>query len=207
MMGKRAKVYAMEEKAKSAREALLDSELIRGAAEDPEIFGSLMERYADKLARYVRRLTLSSDDDVDDILQETFVKAYLNLADYDERLLFSSWLYRIAHNQSMDHLRRTKVRPRPLDLESLDWARLIADKADLAREVAGKDCALKIQEALADMPAEQRDALVLRFLEEKSYEEIMDILKKPKGTVATLIARGRKKLRALLRERGVNCRD
>lgn len=185
----------------------MDGELVKGAIDDPEIFGSLMERYADKLTRYVRRLILAANDDVDDILQETFVKAYLNLADYDERLSFSSWIYRIAHNQSMDHLRRTKVRPRPLDLESLDWAKLIADEADLEKEFFGKDCALKIQEALADLSPEQRDALVLRFLEEKSYEEIMDILKKPKGTVATLIARGRKNLLKILKEKGVNCKE
>src|SRR5664279_5870554 len=88
-----------------------DSVLIEAAKKNPEIFGVLMERYEEPLSRYLIRLTSWGKEEVEDILQETFIKAYRNLNDVDPDLKFSSWLYRIAHNQAIDALRHHSARP------------------------------------------------------------------------------------------------
>src|SRR3989344_5032191 len=71
----------------------------------------LIRQYENKLARYVERIAFLRKDDVKDIVQETFIKAYRHLNDFDVNLKFSSWIYRIAHNETMSFLRKMKVRP------------------------------------------------------------------------------------------------
>lgn len=171
-----------------------DQELVELAKADSDNYRFLMERYRNALFRYAQRITGLVAEDVEDILQETFVKMYRNLNDYDTDLKFSSWAYRIAHNASVDHLRKLNVRPKSWGLDETDFARLIPDSSDLANDAANKDLAERAKVAMQELPLNYREALVLRYLDEKSYEEMVDILKKPKGTVASLIDRGRKLL-------------
>jgi RNA polymerase sigma-70 factor (ECF subfamily) len=188
-----------------------DAKLINLAKRNPEAFGFLIERYKDALTRYIRRLTYFSPEDIEDILQEVFLKVYQNLNDYDERLKFSAWIFRIARNHAFDVIRRNKSRPQlmfPADSEIFEWLSLgrgESGKIDLEREVELRDCRDKIEKIIKKLPLKYRDALVLRFLEEKSYEEMMDILKKPKGSVATLVNRGKKLLVKYLRENKIEC--
>ena len=88
-----------------------DQELVVQALFDPEAFSQIIERYQDKLLRYIMRISNVSVQDAEDILQETFIKAYSNLNDYDHSLQFSSWIYRIAHNQTISSYRKRSVRP------------------------------------------------------------------------------------------------
>jgi len=172
-----------------------DGELVELAKADQEMFGALMEKYQKPLFWYVKRISRLGDDDVEDLLQEIFVKAYLNLNAYDSSLKFSSWIYRISHNHVVDNFRKISSRPRIVASEDNDWIKIVRDDIDLEKELADKECAEKIKMAIEKMPLKYKEVLFLRFIEEKDYEEIMDILQKPKGTVATLIARGKKMIK------------
>lgn len=168
-----------------------DVELLQRAKEDPEVFGVLMERYEQPLRRYLMRLTGWGNEEVSDILQEAFIKAYRHLNDYDEDLKFSTWMYRITHNQAIDVLRSAQSRPFLSQVSLEDVEQFLPADRDTEAEFLRQDDMELVRAAILALPLLYRDVLVLRFLEERSYEEIVDILKKPKGTIATLIRRGR----------------
>lgn len=182
-----------------------DQDLIELSKEDPESFRFIMERYQGPLFHYIRRISQLPQEDIEDLLQEVFIKIYQKINEYDEDLKFSSWAYRVAHNHVVDHFRKISSRPRTNALSDEEWGRIISASVHIEKEVMDKDCAEKIRNAIADLPIKYKEILVLRFVEEKEYDEIMDILKKPKGSVATLIARGKKTLIRQLKERNINC--
>jgi RNA polymerase sigma-70 factor, ECF subfamily len=182
-----------------------DAELIELAKADPESFGLLMERYQIPLFHYIRRLTQLPKEDIEDLLQEIFIKIYQKINEYDKLLKFSSWAYRIAHNHIIDYFRKTGARPKTNSLEEYELTKVLKSDSNLEKELASKDCLKRTKECLMKIPLKYREVLILRFIEEKSYEEIMDILRKPKGTVATLIARGRESLSATMKEKGIDC--
>ncbi len=176
-----------------------DAELVRLSLADPDRFSYIISRYQEKLARYIRRLGANSTEDVEDILQEVFLKVYLNLNDFNPDLKFSSWIYRIAHNQVISHFRKRQARPEahslPIDSEGLQ---LLADDMALDRQ---SDVHLRqevILAALQQIDSRYREILILKFFEDKSYQEISDILKKPAGTVASLLNRAKKSLKEAL---------
>jgi len=182
-----------------------DAELIELSRRDPEMFGLLMERYRGPLFHYIRRMGRFADEETEDLLQEVFIKMYRKLNEYTEVLKFSSWAYRIAHNHIIDHFRRLNARPKADALDDAEWERLIAGSVDIKKELTDADCVAKIKTAIRELPIRYREVLILRFIEEKEYEEIMDILRKPKGSVATLIARGKKILLKRLKEEHIDC--
>lgn len=182
-----------------------DAELIGLAKADPESFGLLMERYQMPLFHYIRRITQLPKEDIEDLLQEVFIKIYQKLNEYNEILKFSSWAYRITHNHIIDYFRKTNARPKTNSLEDFELAKLLKSGTDMEKDLDTKDCLEKIKECLEEIPLKYKEVLILRFIEEKSYEEIMDILKKPKGTVATMIARGRGALSLKMKEKGIDC--
>lgn len=182
-----------------------DSKLIELSKENPEMFGLLMERYQGQLFHYIRRMTQLGNDDIQDLLQEIFIKIYQKLNEYDERLKFSSWVYRIAHNHIIDHFRKVGARPQVNSLEDYEWEKLISAGIQIEKDVTNRDCVEKVKTCIAQLPIKYKEVLILRFIEEKEYEEIMDILKKPKGSIATLIARGREMLIKKMKQQDINC--
>ena len=150
---------------------------------------------------WIQRLGNLDQDIAKDILQETFIKVYINLNDYDQTLPFSSWTYRIAHNETLMHFRRQKNRPRTARNEDeASLFGLIPDELEMTRETDAKLRVARVAKALSKLKQEYLDILVLRFFENKSYQEISDILEIPTGSVATNISRGKKALESLLRE-------
>jgi len=182
-----------------------DADLIELSKKDPEIFGLLMERYQGQLFHYIRRMTQLPVDDIQDLLQEVFIKIYQKLNEYDEVLKFSSWAYRIAHNHIIDYFRKTNARPQTNSLEDYEWEKIVNASIHVEKDIMNKDCVEKVKECINQLPIKYKEVLILRFLEEKEYEEIMDILKKPKGSVATLIARGKDALTKKMKEKNINC--
>ena len=170
---------------------LSDQELLIQAKEEPEVFGVLMARYEAPLRRYLMRLTGWGNEEVSDMLQEAFIKMYRHLNDFDEELKFSTWAYRITHNQAIDTLRSVEARPFLTQVALDQVEQFIPATTDIEGAFLRQDDLEQVREAILSLPLPYRDVLVLRFLEEKTYEEIVDILKKPKGTIATLIRRGR----------------
>lgn len=174
-----------------------DAEVVQLALADNAHFGILIDRYSDKLRRYIARLGVRSSEDQDDVLQEVFIKVYRYLNGFDTNLSFSSWVYRIAHNETMTWFRKRQVRPEGhLIADSDDVLALVAD--DISDPEIAANTALdaaQLSAALVDIDQKYRDVLTLRYFEGKEYEEISDILKIPVGSVGTLIHRGKQKLK------------
>lgn len=178
-----------------------DAMVVEATLTDREQFGVLIERYEAKLRRYIMRLGIRGVEDQADVLQETFIKAYRNLNSFDTSLSFSSWMYRIAHNEAMTWWRRRKARPDGRMVsdseEVLEWLRSPELSADVAFDLTQNVAALT--KALGEIESKYREVLTLRFFEHKEYEEISDILQIPIGSVGTLIHRGKKQLAAVLK--------
>ncbi len=181
-----------------------DERLAVLALENPDYYGQLMQRYEAPLMRYIRRLTNLVPETVEDILQESYIKAYRNLASFDSSLKFSSWIYRIVHNETMSYLRKVKVRPQVLlgDLGEDALNRLRAESV-LESSIDHKQMAEILNTAIAHLKPDYQQAFILKFIEGKDYIEISDILRKPMGTIATLINRAKKQLRDELSKKGI----
>ncbi len=173
-----------------------DEELVVLVLRQKENYKYLMERYEDKLKRYIVRLSRAKEEDAKDILQNVFIKAYQNLNDFDKNLKFSSWIYRIAHNETVTYLRRSSARPKTIDPEkSSIIIGLTGSDLDIVSDLDKKLTAEKITEIINLLDKKYRDVLVLKYMEDKDYREISDILKKPQGTVATLLSRAKEQLK------------
>ncbi len=180
---------------------LSDNEVVKLTLDNQEIYGEVVRRYHDKLLRYIKSLGCHNADDAEDILQEVFIKAYRNLNDYDISLKLSSWLYRIAHNQTVSFFRKASIRPQPLAKEEdlLLFDSLRAD-INLSADLDQQYLVDNLEAVLKKLDEKYRQVLILKYLEEKSYEEISDILQKPLGTVATLLNRAKAKLKKELKQ-------
>lgn len=181
-----------------------DVELVKLALKDQEEFAQLMERYEEKLLRYIRRFAGLSQECAEDVLQEAFLKIYRNLNDFDTSLKFSSWAYRIVHNETINYIRKHNDKKTVgLETDDPDIVSLIdilESDTDVSGDVAKKELSEKVRHVLATLPAHYREILVLRFLEDMDYSEISDILKKPMGTVATLLNRAKASFKQLALE-------
>lgn len=189
----------------TAKEA--DASLVQKALANSEEFGRIIEKYKDPLGRYIRRLARPNPDDLDILLQDVFIKVYENLNDFDRDLAFSSWIYRIAHNESIDHVRRKKrfgaSLDEPVDEDDVALIDTIAADSDIIGETDKEYIKKNIGAVLDDLDPKYRSVLVLKFLEDKDYNEISDIIRKPPGTVATLIHRAKKEFRRLAEAKGM----
>ncbi|HWR01518.1 MAG TPA: RNA polymerase sigma factor [Chlorobaculum sp.] len=179
-----------------------DQELVVKTLENKQKFAAIVRRYEAPLSRYIVRQGCKDTAMAQDLLQEVFIKAYLHLNDYDPALPFSSWIYRIAHNETVSHFRKEKNRPCVLDRGEDDFLfERIVDDLGLAEMENQKHPTSEIQAAVDGLESKYRDIIVLKFFEEKSYEEISDILQMPQGTVATLINRAKKKIKSCLEKK------
>ena len=173
-----------------------DEELVISARKNNENYRYLMQRYTEKLIRYIVRVTGSSREDAEDILQGVFIKAYRNLNNFDTSLKFSSWIYRIAHNEAVSYLRKRSARPKTINPEASEiLVGLIKTDFDIQEAIDKKKLEERIRETIQKLDQKYRDVLILKYIEGKDYREISDILKRPQGTVATLLRRAKERLR------------
>lgn len=166
---------------------------------DKEAFGVLIERYEDKLTRYIRRFTQVSDD-VSDVLQVIFIKAYTNLQGFDTSRSFNSWIYRIAHNESVNYLKeKSGERVSFIDLDTI-LPHLFAEEE--SHTLAEKEETKKMLETLLGKTSPKyREILVLYYYDDLSYEEIGDVLQIPTSTVGVRIKRGKEALQKIVLEK------
>lgn len=177
-----------------------DEDLVRLVIYDQNYFLYLMKRYEFKISRYIRRISNLRDEEIEDVLQDIFIKVYKNINDFDSSLKFSSWIYRIAHNQVVSNFRKTMVRPQMVWDKDERILNNIASELNADEGIGSKQLQEEINNVLDKLSKKYREVLVLKFLEEKSYKEISDILKKPMGTVATLINRAKKQFLIIFEE-------
>jgi RNA polymerase sigma-70 factor, ECF subfamily len=180
----------------------VENELTRLRDGDVQAVVPLMERYQHRLYRYLLRLVWQ-EATAEDLFQQTWMRVMERIGSYDPKRNFESWLFAVARNLALDHLRR--YQPESLDepLPSGDTrAEWVADTGPgaleqlLAEERAG--CLLA---ALSDLPAVFREVLTLRFEEEMKIEEIAVVLSVPLGTVKTRLHRAMKHLRCAIEKK------
>jgi len=186
-----------------AKDKLSDEELLRLTLEDQENFLCLIRRYEIKLGRYIRRISGLNKEDIEDILQDVFIKVYQNINSFDKDLKFSSWIYRITHNEVIDNYRKKQARPQETTFDSENLLNNIVSEFNISKELDYKYLQKNVGQVLNSLDLKYREVLVLKFLEEKEYKEIADILKKPMGTVATLISRAKQQFLKKFKEQEI----
>jgi RNA polymerase sigma-70 factor, ECF subfamily len=177
-------------------QGLPDAQLVAQAvAGSQPAFQEIVRRYErpvfNLISRIVRDAALAEDAG-----QDAFLNAYRHLAAFDRDRKFSSWMLRIAHNAAIDALRRTRSRPR---LEAPAAEPAVPPPPDPVETAALGEA---LAAALAQLRPEWRAAVVLRYQEERSYEEIADILDIPEGTAKTFVHRARKQMADVLAAAG-----
>ncbi|MFA6048060.1 MAG: RNA polymerase sigma factor [Parcubacteria group bacterium] len=176
--------------------SLTDNELVKMIKNNPDLFKEITVRYQGKLFAYLYRL-IGDKDEAEDLLQNVFIKSYRNIESYDTSRKFSSWIYRIAHNEAVNHIKRKSLK-RFVSIESITSVKDKIDSAsaeDNAHESwIRKETSKEVDDAIKKLPFKYRQVLVLRYYSDKSYEEISEILGKPVNTVGTLIKRAKDKL-------------
>lgn len=181
-----------------------DEELVALSLENADWYACLMQRYEGKLGRYIYRISNASTEDIEDLLQEIFLAAYRNLNDFNQRLKFSSWIYRIAHNKVISQYRKVAARADVIDGETGEkLLTMVKGQTDIFKSVNDVITGEVLSRLLQKIDVKYKDVLVLRYLEQKEYNEISDIIKKPLGTVATLLNRAKKRMKQLIEEEGI----
>lgn len=176
---------------------LTDNELVkRIQGGDTDLFAVVIERYQGKLFAYLYRL-IGGREEAEDLLQDVFIKAFKNMKSYDVNRKFSSWIYRIAHNEAVNHIKRKSLK------RFISWEDITSTKDKLAgnkmedgadSDWLRKEVIQEVDEAIDRLPVKYKQVLLLRYYSEKSYEEISEILQKPVNTVGTLINRAKRKM-------------
>jgi len=183
----------------------IDLQLVeRVRAGDKQAFGLLVEKYQRKLLRLLSRM-VRDPDEVEDIAQETFIKAYRALPQFRGDAAFYTWLYRIGVNTAKNHLAsRGRAMPtlseQALDDDDEPDDRLaVKDIGTPESELLSKQMVIAVNEAVDALPEELRQAITLREMEGMSYEEIAEAMDCPIGTVRSRIFRAREAIAAKLR--------
>lgn len=170
----------MSERSNLSDEALV--KIVRSG--ESEAYAQLISRYQTRLLRYASYIV--HDDEISaDVVQESFIKAYINLHSFNAKLKFSSWLYRIVHNEAMSFLQKNR---RLFAMgERIDFDSGVDIEAEFDR-----DTIIRLaNNCLMELPILYKEPIALFYLDEKSYEEISDILRIPLGTVGTRINRAK----------------
>ena len=180
---------------------LSDEELVEKIrSENNELYAEIVRRYEQKLYRYLRYLT-NRPDESEDLLQDVFIKAYRNLFGFDTKRKFSPWIYRIAHNEGVNFVKKTNRR-KQVSLENVDFS--LGNQGDSVEDVFTKgEIREKVKECLDELEAKYREPLVLYYFEDKSYREISDILRIPVKTVGTFIFRGKRILKTICQKKEI----
>lgn len=153
---------------------------------DREAFGTLVDRYEQKMLRYAHRF-LYSYEDREDAVQEVFVRTYEHIQSFHSTERFSPWIYRIAHNVFINTIRKKgRERVSFVDLDTFFPSGIPEQTTEEPFSIPAG-----LEQTLASLDPKYREVLVLFYFEEKSYDEIADILHIPKATVGVRLARGR----------------
>lgn len=175
-----------------------DEELARQTTKDQNAFNPLVEKYAEKIRRYIARV-IGNWDEAEDLTQDVFLKAYENIYSFNPKLKFSSWIYRIAHNESVNFIKK-HYRFKKVEFKEEIKNKLIVEK-DLTEKLIEKDNAKMINEGLYQLKTTDREILELFYFEDKSYLEIADIFQIPVNSVGPKIKRAKDKLKRILKDK------
>ncbi|WP_419954745.1 RNA polymerase sigma factor SigW [Neobacillus niacini] len=184
-------------------EALIKKRIKQVLKGDQDAFAEIVELYSNSIYQLGYRM-LGNRHEAEDIAQEAFIRAYVNIKSFNQDLKFSTWLFRIATNLCIDRMRKKKP-DYYLDAEvsgtdGLTMYSQLASNSPLPEnELESLELQESVQKEILKLPEKYRSVIVLKYIEELSLNEISEILDLPLGTVKTRIHRGREALRQQLR--------
>jgi len=163
---------------------------------DKELFGELITRYEDKMLRYASRF-LQSPQERQDIVQDIFLKSYSAIQSFDSNRKFSSWLYRIAHNEIVNLLKKNSRSPLNFFDPETFFPHPVSHEMP-ERDLEKKEIEHLVAGSLKELDYKYKEVLVLYYIEDMDYNDISEILKIPVSTVGVRLGRGREKLKQLI---------
>lgn len=169
-----------------------DEELARKTVDDPHQFNLLIERYANKIRNYSARL-IGNWQESEDLTQDVFLKAFINIASFNPKLKFSSWIYRIAHNESVNYIKK-KYRYKEVEFSD-EIKKDLYDKKTTLDKIIEKEESEIVTKSLLKLKSRDREILELYYFEEKSYLEIADILQLSLNSIGPTIKRAKLRLK------------
>jgi RNA polymerase sigma-70 factor (ECF subfamily) len=179
---------------------LLEYQLIlRSKQGDASAFGALIKDYRRQLFTYLLKLC-NNRTTAEDLFQDTLIRVWSGLPNYNEQNKFSSWLFSIAHNTAMDSYRRKKVRSRVIHTDELPEA---PETRDPQVEVEHKETKELLLDAVNNLSDKQKQVFLLRQHGELSFKEIAELTQQPLNTVLSHMHYSVKKIRKILREQNV----
>lgn len=181
---------------------LTDNELIKVLkCKNPLVHNEIIERYQKRLFIYIYRF-IGNKEESEDLLQNVFLKVYKYCEKFDTKRKFSSWIYRIAHNEAVNYIKRKNIK-KFISLEDFvsdkDRIETKSDAKSPMEVWISKELRHEMKEALKKIPGKYKEVLEMRYFQEKSYEEISEVLKKPVNTVGTLINRAKQKMESVVK--------
>ncbi|MBI2052569.1 MAG: RNA polymerase sigma factor [Candidatus Sungbacteria bacterium] len=173
-----------------------DEEIAAGVKRgDTESFSLLVERYEAKITRYGRKF-ISDAEDIKDLVQDIFIKAYVNIQSFDADRKFSPWIYQIAHNEFINLLKKKIKSPIIFFGFDIIFPHPAAPENPID-ELEKKNLKPILDKCLTELRPKYREVLVLYFFEDLSYKEISEILKIPSATVGVRLRRGKIQLKKI----------
>ncbi len=186
--------------------SLQDEKYVSDALEgDQKAYQKLTEKYRRPLYFHVAKMVKNTEQ-VEDLVQEAFIKAFNNLESYNSNYAFSTWLYRITTNHTIDYLRKKKLQTTSIDkpIKTRDGElsfELPDNYSETDRQIIHKQRKQIITQAIENLPEKYRQVINMRHIEEYSYQEISDQLDLPLGTVKAHIFRAREMLYKALKDK------
>jgi RNA polymerase sigma-70 factor (ECF subfamily) len=183
-----------------------DSRLIQAALKGNDAaYRKLMKKYHDAIFGFIYRMVREREQ-VEDLTQEAFIKAFASLRNFNEEFAFSTWLYKIATNNSIDYIRKRKLPTysisKPVEAKESDYSFELPDETyEADKRLISSQRAQLVNDAIARLPEKYKKVIRLRHKEEKTYEEIAQELTLPIGTVKAHIFRARELLYKHLRNK------
>ena len=184
-------------------EHLMDTDLVKMAQRgEAQAFDILVQRYQTRVTGLVYRYVQNTDTALD-LVQDIFLKVYRNLTNFKGESKFSSWLFRVAANDCIDHLRKMKVRKEQSLDHYQDSGFDVADSskdADTASSYEVLDERRRVRRALSDLPDNQKTVVVMKVYQEMTFDEIADVLQEPVSTVKSRLYKALNSLGGIMRQ-------
>ncbi len=183
-----------------------DSRNIKAALKGDQVsYRAIMKKYHDQVYNLLYRM-VHDKDEVEDLTQEAFIKAFNSLKNFNEEFAFSTWLHKIATNNCIDYIRKRKLQTfsidKPLESKDGEYSFEIPDSTYIPDKtlIAGQRSKI-LEDAVNSLPEKYRQVILMRHTEDKDYQEIADELKLPLGTVKAHIFRARDMLYRRLKKK------
>lgn len=162
-----------------------------------QAFGNIINRYKNPLYATILRMTRNNQD-AQDLVQEAFIKIYHQLEKYDKKGSFSSWMYRVAINHCMDEFRKKRYQMKQTEL----GADLAVNERHPEVIYLKKENSRQLERLIETLPEDERLIILLRYVNELSYDEISELVDTPMSTVRNKLHRAKKKMRDTVKREG-----